>query len=201
MKPTNIGEFIIKSILVRSQQESEELQTLKTEIAALKTIIQKNSCADCREFGNADSFGHDQCDYCKDKYCYGCAPEFVTTDIAIPYLETTLICPKCLKIRCSNCYELPQNEKIGLLTCKACYKLMCEKCCKTYKCLCGIEKPYCSNTCFIKNTDLTDCQCGTVLCTHTENIAWIKCCDSNCRARICIECFGKQKIYCKSCLL
>lgn len=109
MKPTNLKEFVAKSILVRMYEQNEQ-------IAELEEIVRKYTCYVCKTHWNdLDDYGcqcglrfcksHDASwDFNHDGYriCIGCMPEcsIVCSVCNDPYMKTcgeNGICPSCDK--------------------------------------------------------------------------------------------------------
>jgi len=122
MKPTNISESMIKSVLIRARYRDLKLEELK-QLKAKLTF-----CCACE---NVITTGYSRCDRCNKPVCPKCNIEYVLYSV----------CPKCDQEKCVNCHET--KPFVSLLSCTNCTAYMCKRC--TYE---GGDYDFCCKKCY-----------------------------------------------------
>lgn len=160
-KPTNITDWLTKSMLLRIIAKDTKFQALTEEVAELKSYIKQIVCDRCTL-----PFFRDMTDY----YCINCnihlCQECIDNDQGLEIRAEhgyKYRCGKCDAKLCQVCHEFPWTIKCSLTDCNADLCKFCVyeyKCCdKTFVCCkkcsdCGICKHE------MRETSVRKCHCG-----------------------------------------
>lgn len=133
-KPTNLAEFLLRSIVVRAKNRDTELQNIKEIKEKFKQIMcsrcESSSNSNCDKCGAGYCSNHLHCYNCDygdsgdNDYCMNCAPEACKKCSNCNQLAADIdVCVHCGSIFCFNCYgKLDRWDK------KATVPYICGKC-------------------------------------------------------------------------
>lgn len=182
MKPTSFKQYLAKSVIVRANWLTKELQ----ELERLRAWEKISKCYNCDDLVSRTE--STTCAFCCNRNCGRdqCAMfcGFDNTDDPM--------CNECSKKRCALCYKVSTLTKCIMPYCTS---WVCDECTKNVVCSCGIKSRYCSERCF------TDCNpdvcynCDRSICPH-DGSAYIPCLYPDCNSTICRKCFKTDEYCC-----
>lgn len=186
MRPTSFKEYFVKSLIVRANWLTKELQ----ELERLRAWEKKSKCYECGELVSRHKSV--SCAFCDNT---SCCNDSCPMSMFYGFDENNdPMCNDCSKKRCAICYKINKLTKCDMQYCTA---WICDDCTEDIVCSCGIKNRWCSERCYNdSNENPEKCyNCDIAICRHNKSDD-NPCVYRDCENTICTKCFNGTEYYC-----